>query len=163
MMKPGHSEQQRRLNRFKVGLKNAGVKCTHQRIEIFKELANSCEHPDVATVFNGVRQRLPTISLDTVYRTLSLFVDLGLVSSLSAHGDRMRFDANNRPHHHFVCGVCGLTRDFYCEQVDRIALPKEVEAMGTVEMRHMEVRGICSLCNASTNQNQSAKREEGDR
>ncbi|MGB3975398.1 MAG: transcriptional repressor [bacterium] len=163
MMKPDHIEQQKRLDRFKTGLKNAGVKCTHQRIEIFKELANSCEHPDVATVFNGVRQRLPTISLDTVYRTLSLFVDLGLVSSLSTHGDRMRFDANDRPHHHFVCGVCGLTRDFYCEQVDRIALPKEVEAMGTVEMRQMEVRGICSSCNASIKQTQSAKREEGDR
>ena len=158
-MESDHKELDRRFNRFKAGMKRAGIKITHQRIEIFREVANSCDHPDVATVFDGVRKRLPTISLDTVYRTLWLFIDLGFISSLSARGDRVRFDANDRPHHHFVCGSCGLTRDFYCEQVDRIALPKEVEAMGTVEVRQMEVRGICSSCRDKGDLTEGAMRE----
>ena len=161
-MKPNNEELERRLDRFKIGLRNAGVKLTHQRIEIFREVAKSGDHPDVETVFEGVRRRLPTISLDTVYRTIWLLIDVGLLNTLGPQRDRMRFDANDKPHHHFVCIECGATQDFYCEQLDQIQLPEEVNSMGTVEMKQLEVRGVCSRCKKTAKAKQCARRKKGD-
>ena len=75
-------EIQHRMIRFKEALARAGVKLTHQRLETFSEAARTGEHPDAETVFRGVRERLPTVSLDTVYRTLWLLIDLGVLITL---------------------------------------------------------------------------------
>ena len=53
-------------------------------MEIFRELAQTGDHPDVETVFKGVRERMPTVSLDTVYRTLWWLKELGLIKSTRA-------------------------------------------------------------------------------
>ena len=96
-------------------LRESGVKLTHQRMEIFREIVGRTDHPDAASIYESVRKRLPTVSLDTVYRTLSMLKDAGLISTLGPSQDRVRFDANVAPHHHFVCTKCGKTEDFYFE------------------------------------------------
>ena len=70
------------MSRLKDALKRSGLKLTHQRLEIFREVATSGIHPNAEKIFNGVRERMSTISLDTVYRTVWLLFDLGLVTSL---------------------------------------------------------------------------------
>jgi Fur family peroxide stress response transcriptional regulator len=145
-METGSRQLQERMSRLKDGLKRSGLKLTHQRLEIFREVAQSGIHPDIETVFNGVRERMPTISLDTVYRTLQLLLDLGLVSSLGAARERVRFDANLKSHHHFVCVRCGLIRDFYSQHLENIDCPKEAEAFGEPVSLHMEVKGVCTKC-----------------
>jgi hypothetical protein len=55
----------RRLLRFKDAARKAGVKLTHQRLEIFREVASSIDHPAVEAVFRAVQSRIPTVSLDT--------------------------------------------------------------------------------------------------
>jgi hypothetical protein len=67
---------------------------------------------------------MPTISLDTVYKTLWLLNDLSLVGTLGAPREGTRFDANLSPHHHFVCVRCGLTLDFYSDELDELKLPQ---------------------------------------
>ena len=52
------------MNHFKEGLRRSGVKLTHQRLEIFREVVKSSDHPDVETIYKGVRKRVPTVSLD---------------------------------------------------------------------------------------------------
>lgn len=138
--------QDRSLEEVKAALRAAGVKVTHQRLEVFREVAGVQDHPDVETVFQGVRQRLPTISLDTVYRTLALFTELGLLATLGSPRDRYRFDANLQPHHHFVCIRCGFTADFCHEQFNQLLIPAAAEAFGQVERAQVEVRGICRRC-----------------
>lgn len=145
-MKISTEELTRRVNRFKEGLRQSGVKLTHQRIEIFQELAKSLNHPDVDTIYRNVRKRIPTISLDTVYRTLWLLLDLGLISTLGPSRGRTRFDANMKSHHHFICSVCGMTRDFYSEEFDGLKVPLSVKSFGQVVMTHVEVRGVCLKC-----------------
>ena len=58
------------------------MKLTHQRMEIFREVARTADHPDAQTVYERVRKRVPAVSLDTVYRNLWLLSDLGLLSTL---------------------------------------------------------------------------------
>lgn len=123
-----------------------GIKLTHQRIEIFREVAQAGDHPGADQVFQRVRDRMPTVSLDTVYRTLWLLNDLGLVVTLGASREPTRFDANLQNHHHFVCGQCGFTRDFYSNELDTIRLPDSVSALGEIKATHVEVRGVCREC-----------------
>jgi Fur family peroxide stress response transcriptional regulator len=145
-METSSKQLQERMSRLKDGLKRSGLKLTHQRLEIFREVAKSGIHPDAETIYKGVRERVPSISLDTVYRTLWLLLDLGLVTSLGASRERARFDANLKPHHHFVCVRCGLIRDFYSQYLENIEYPEEAEAFGEPVSLHLEVKGVCTKC-----------------
>jgi Fur family peroxide stress response transcriptional regulator len=145
-MKIRRKEVEQRVRHFEAVCREEGIKLTHQRIEVFREVARSGDHPDADQVFQRVRLRVPTISLDTVYRTLWLLNDLGLVVTLGSSRERTRFDANLKSHHHFVCGKCGLTRDFYSDDLDGIRLPDSAGAFGEIEAVHVEVRGICLTC-----------------
>ena len=138
-----------RLGRFKAAARASGVKLTHQRLEIFREVASSLDHPDAESVFRAVRRRLPTLSLDTVYRTLWMLNDLGLITTLGPRRERVRFDANLDHHHHYVCTRCGLTRDFTSSGLGALRVPVAVRELGRVITTQVEVRGICSRCAAT--------------
>jgi len=136
------------MARFNETCRKSGAKLTHQRMEVFREVAQTGDHPDVEKVYKGVCERMPTISLDTVYRTLWWLKELGLITTLGPPRERTRFDANLTRHHHFVCVECGLTRDFYSDQLDKLKLPKSVQSIGQVETTQVEVKGVCLKCAA---------------
>ncbi|MFC1489415.1 Fur family transcriptional regulator [Thermodesulfobacteriota bacterium] len=142
--------------------RNSGMKLTHQRMQIFREVAQTGGHPDAEKVFQGVRERMPTMSLDTVYRTLWMLKDLGLITTLGPPRERNRFDANLSHHHHFVCVRCGLTRDFYSDAFDELKLPNSVKAFGRVETTQIELKGVCLKCNdeAKSQTKKFKKKEE---
>jgi len=141
------------MGRFAATCRRHGVKATHQRMEVLRELAATGEHPDAKTIHERVRQRIPAISLDTVYRTLKLLEARGAISRVGSTRDRARFDANTARHHHFVCSECGMIGDFYSDALDRLPVPPEVAEMGRVEGVHVELRGRCRNC-----QNRASKR-----
>ncbi|KAA0253097.1 transcriptional repressor [Acidobacteria bacterium ACD] len=145
-MKVSPDEARRRVDTFRQASREAGVKLTHQRLEIFQEIAASGAHPSAETVFQAVRERVPTVSRDTVYRTLWLLQELGLITTLGPRRDAVRFDANLSPHHHFVCTTCGLAEDFVSPELDALSVPEEVRALGTVIGTQVEVRGRCAGC-----------------
>ncbi len=117
------AELRARGEAFRLALRSSGLKVTPQRLEIFREAARSEDHPDVEAIYRGVRKRVPTISLDTVYRTLRVFLDHGLLVSRGTDEDRLRLDANTRPHHHYVCRRCGLTRDVTAGEIGPLPIP----------------------------------------
>jgi len=139
-------EVEQRMRRFEKVCRDTGIKLTHQRMEIFREIAQTDDHPDVDRIFQRIRDRLPTLSLDTVYRTLWLLNDLGLVKTLGSSREATRFDANLEKHHHFVCKQCGFTRDFVSHDLDNLTLPDSLRSFGEAEVTHIEVRGVCREC-----------------
>jgi len=143
---PALSDYQQRLRHLTEGLKRAGVKRTHQRLEICREVAAADTHPAADAIYLGVRERVPTISVDTVYRTLWLLRDLGLIGTLTTCGPSVRFDGDSTPHHHFVCTRCGEVYDFYSAEFDQLRVPKEVRAQGIVQKTQVEMRGTCLRC-----------------
>lgn len=145
-MKVTKQEVERRMEQFKTVCRDKGIKMTHQRMEIFREVAQTGDHPGAEQVHERVRRRIPTVSLDTVYRTIWLLKDLGLVVTLGQEYARARFDANLNEHHHFVCSHCGFTRDFYSSDLNTITLPTDAGHLGQAESTHVEVRGICREC-----------------
>ena len=139
-------EVQKRVSEFSEACRRYGVKATHQRREIYRELAGTNGHPDVETIYNKVRKRIPAISLDTVYRTLHLLEKKGLIARVGFLGDKTRFDANTDRHHHFVCTECGFMGDFYNEEWSDFRNRSAVMTMGTVNSIHVELRGLCKAC-----------------
>ncbi len=140
------SRTEHRLDHLKAVARRTGVKLTHQRLEIFRELASTDEHPSADTIFRAVQQRVPTVSVDTVYRTLWMLHDLGLVTTLGPQRDGVRFDANLDPHHHYVCVRCRLVRDFESADLNALRVPDAVKDLGTIADAHVEVRGVCAKC-----------------
>jgi Fur family peroxide stress response transcriptional regulator len=140
------AEIARRMQRLIDTCRQNGMKVTHQRMEVFRELAGTDEHPDAERIYQNVRKRVPAISRDTVYRTLSSLEGQGLVRKAEILFSRGRYDANMDRHHHFVCTECGLVRDFYCEALNDLPIPKDVALLGHVESSHVQLRGICLAC-----------------
>jgi len=139
-------EIERRMRRFTDTCQGHGLKLTHQRMEVFRELAGADDHPDAETIYQNVRRRVPAISRDTVYRTLATLEEQGLVRKAEILASKGRYDANMDRHHHFVCTECGLVRDFCSAKLDDLPIPKSVASLGRVESSHVQLRGICSAC-----------------
>jgi Fur family peroxide stress response transcriptional regulator len=131
---------------FETTCRETGLKATHQRMEIFRELARSEDHPDAEAVYQSVRRRVPAISRDTVYRTLATLEERGLILRAEALSGSTRFDANTQRHHHFICTSCGAIKDFRSEALDELPLPESVLSLGAIEAAQVQVRGICAAC-----------------
>lgn len=124
----------------------AGIKLTHQRLEIFRELMTVGDHPSAELVHKRLQEKLPTIAIDTIYRTLATFDDLGLVKKLHILNERTLFDINVDMHHHFICTRCKKVEDIYWPDFDNTMLPEKVEGMGKIKSRHLEIHGVCHSC-----------------
>lgn len=141
------SEQQ--LENLRRLCDEAGIKLTHQRLEIFRELMVVTNHPSAEEIYKRIHTRLPTIAIDTVYRTLATFDELGLVKKLHVMNERNLFDVNLTVHHHFICSDCKKVEDIYWPDFDKSMLPKAVAGMGEAHSRHLEIHGVCNSCLAA--------------
>jgi Fur family peroxide stress response transcriptional regulator len=138
--------EDRKLEEFVAMCRRAGLKATQQRMEIFRELMRSTEHPDAETLCKRVRQRVPSLSLDTLYRTLRMLEEKGVIHRVRWGGERARFDPDTKPHHHFICTVCGRIEDVHTDAFDHLPTPVEVEDIGQVDTTYIELRGRCRSC-----------------
>ncbi|HIP40573.1 MAG TPA: transcriptional repressor [Desulfocapsa sulfexigens] len=136
----------RGLEQLKQLCNDAGIKLTHQRLEIFRELLSSNDHPSAEIIYQRLHKKLPTIAIDTVYRTLATFDELGLVRKLHIMNERTLFDTNLDIHHHFICTRCRKVEDIYWPDFDKAMLPESTEKMGKIQSRHLEMLGICNEC-----------------
>jgi Fur family transcriptional regulator, peroxide stress response regulator len=144
-MSVAQDEIERRVELMKDALRGRGMRLTHQRIEVVRDIAAADDHPDVEHIFRDVRTRVPTISLDTVYRTVATLVELGCVTRTTLTPGPARYDANVTHHHHFVCTRCGTACDIDFD-LDAIRGPAGTEGVGTVETVEVRLRGTCMAC-----------------
>jgi Fur family peroxide stress response transcriptional regulator len=115
-------------------------------MEIFHEIIFSNDHPSAEQIYNNLKSKLPMISLDTVYRTLTTFENSGIISKMSVSDSRGRYDSNLVPHHHLVCTRCKSIVDFYWPTFETIRVPSEAKKWGNIHSKQVEMRGICGDC-----------------
>jgi len=94
-----------------AALRGRGVQPSAQRVEIARVVLAACDHPSADDVLERVRARLPVVSRATVYNTLNLFVEKGLLRALHLAAGRVVFDPKTSPHHHFVDEATGRIDD----------------------------------------------------
>lgn len=140
------SEVDGRMRELEAELRESGLRMTVQRREVLREVAGNREHPDAETVYQRVQRRIPMISRDTVYRTLTLLEDRGLIGRVNVLSERARFDGRRGSHPHFVCIACGAVKDVSPEGVDWPAVPDGVRAEGDVRSVEVRFRGVCREC-----------------
>jgi len=127
-----------------------GLKLTHQRLEIYREMATARDHPSAEMLYQRIRQRIPTISLDTIYRTLSNFEAHGLINRVHTLESQAHYDARREQHHHLVCERCGRIVDFEWKALDETPVPESVTKWGSVSSRTITLQGVCSACLQNT-------------
>jgi Fur family transcriptional regulator, peroxide stress response regulator len=150
------SHVEERLRELVAACRKAGAKVTHQRREVLRAVVASEIHPDAQTILARVRERMPTISFDTVYRTLAFLEEHDLIRRVHVSGERARFDGNRKSHHHFICTNCGKIVDFENEDFDSIPLPPDVLSLGKSLSTQLQVFGICTECSHSKGDHRGA-------
>jgi len=137
---------QDQLAHFEQACRDAGLKLTHQRLEIFRELAAAGDHPSAETIYKRLRHVLPTLSIDTVYRTLTTLEEHHLISRIHTVESHARFEAKIAPHHHAICRKCGRISDFRWNSFDTTHLPDEISDWGKIENKQVTLHGTCQQC-----------------
>jgi Fur family transcriptional regulator, peroxide stress response regulator len=131
---------------FKSISRKHKIRVTPQRVEIFKELSASYNHPSTNSIYKKVKLSLPNISFDTVYRTLLMFAEKGIVRTVEGTGDETRFEPNLEAHHHFRCLKCGRIIDFRDESLNDIKIPEDIKNRFKVLTKRVVVEGLCESC-----------------
>ena len=131
---------------FRDRCKQYDLNITPQRAVIYEELLESKDHPCVENVFDRVKNALPNISLDTVYRTLSIFAEMGVVNVVEGYGESKRYDPDVNTHHHFRCRNCNKIVDFSNKGYDNLKIPREFRRKFNVTNVKVILEGICERC-----------------
>ncbi|BBD09055.1 Fur family transcriptional regulator [Desulfovibrio ferrophilus] len=126
-------------------MENKPQRMTKQRKIILEELRKLTSHPTADELYEIVRERLPRISLGTVYRNLDVLSENGEVLKLESAGSQKRFDGDVSSHCHVRCVNCGRVGDV----MDELPEPEvhSVSAPGfTITHGATEFYGVCDTC-----------------
>jgi Fe2+ or Zn2+ uptake regulation protein len=129
-----------------------GLRNTPQRQLIYRIVSSSPQHLSAVHVQHQLETLMPGISLPTVYATLELFADLGIVRKMAMIDGVMLYDTGQqRPHAHMVCRNCGRIFDLDIPPVNS----DDVTAAGNqgfrVDSGDLVLHGLCRDCQAKTN------------
>ncbi len=135
-------------NKIASVLRKQGYKLTPQRRAILTAMALSNEHLTPSALFTRVNKLQSSIGLVTIYRTLDILVDLGLVCRVHTGNNSLSY-IMRRPsehHHHLICSKCGSVVDFI--DCDLTALEKSLTARTgfKIENHLLEFSGCCRDC-----------------
>lgn len=130
-----------------------GIKPTRQRTLVLDAVRGSREHPTIRGLHERLSRTLPTLSKTTVYSTLGLLAENGLVRRLDIDPSEARFDGLTEPHHHFLCASCGRIRDIDIRCVH--GRRGRIEGHRIDEV-HGYFKGVCAACLASAGRKRPA-------
>ena len=134
------------LKAFEQACRHAGLKITHQRLEVFRELTLASDHPSAETIHQRLKKKLPTISVDTVYRTLATLEKHGLVSKVQTVESQARFEVTGHHHHHLICDNCHEIIDFEWDFFNESPLPGKIADWGQIKEKKVIIHGLCRKC-----------------
>ncbi|HEY4695638.1 MAG TPA: Fur family transcriptional regulator [Candidatus Hydromicrobium sp.] len=125
--------------------KRNNLKVTPQRSLIYRELVESKDHPSAEILYKKVKKIFPTISFDTVYRTLLTFSKIGIADILTLPGEPKRFDGDRNRHYHFRCMKCDNIIDIENDS-NIIKIPESISRKFDILNSKIIFEGICDKC-----------------
>lgn len=141
----GYQEQ------FRDSMERNGRHVTRQRLSIAGVLYAMHGHPTIAELHDELKKSMPDLGLATVYRTVKMLKEAGLVMELRGEEDSARFEAMNesKHHDHFICRKCGTVIEVSCPELER-AQSELARKYGFFpdEKAHC-VYGLCSDCRSN--------------
>ncbi len=122
------------------------TRSSKQRTAILEVLQQTDTHPTADWVYQQVSQRIPNISLGTVYRNLSRLATAGVIQRMAIGDGNDHFDYTVTPHDHFYCEKCGRLYDLplpYDSTLDRQAA---ASSCGEIRWHRLVFHGVCQRC-----------------
>ncbi|MBI5325335.1 MAG: transcriptional repressor [Ignavibacteriae bacterium] len=101
-------------------LANAGLKATVQRLVILEALTNNYSHPTAESIYKQIKKDYPSISLSTVYNTLEVFRQCGIIRIVNTDSITARYDSVTDMHHHIFVENDNKIKDYYNPELDKI-------------------------------------------
>jgi len=129
-----------------AALRERGQRVTPQRLGVARIIGRADRHVTAEQVFDEVGELMPGVSLPTVYATLELLRELGLVERVPTEGGAVVYDARMDDHHHLVCRRCGAIADVETD-IGTAELMDAARAAGFTPLTtQVVVRGLCADC-----------------
>ena len=137
-------------------LRDKGHRLTPQRMMVLEAIESSEDHVSAEDIYERARSRYPYMNISTVYRTLELLKELGLVAESDMGGGRYLYHpAGKASHHHLVCRKCGRIEDVDEAAFERLRDELKDRYGFEARFEHMAVFGACKRC-----QREKGNREE---
>lgn len=124
----------------------AGLRVTRPRLTLYRFLVQRHDHPGIEQIFADAQASLPSLSLNTVYRTIRTFETAGLVACVTTWRGVARYDADVNSHAHFLCVRCGMIADVDADEVLRFEKSSIRPAHGVIDRADLLLRGVCKGC-----------------
>lgn len=135
-----------------VDWRAVGLRRTPQRAVVLSIVRSCYEHPTAEWIHQQARRELPDISLATVYRTLRLLKEKGLIHEFSGGPSPSRFDGIlDGPHEHVRCVRCGVVRDVDIPEVGSVRRIVARRSGFQIEKYPLLFHGLCADCGARAN------------
>jgi Fur family ferric uptake transcriptional regulator len=128
-------------------LRRQGYRLTPQRVMILSVIENSENHISAEEIYSQVVARYPRVNISTVYRTLELLKQLGLIYEIDLGGGRIGYHPEGRGHHHhLICRECGAVIDVN----ESVLFPIQAILLQafdfSADLRHLAIFGLCKNC-----------------
>ena len=133
--------------------KASELRMTRQRRVILEELETSGQHPTADAIYHNVRQRMPNISLGTVYRNLEILSQAGLIKKLRVGPGQRRYDRVLKQHYHVRCVQCGRISDVPAEPFGDLEEAARGNSGFDIVGHELEFEGLCEKCRDGSPQN----------
>lgn len=134
------------MNTLIEKLRHRHISVTPQRLAVLANLANRRDHPTAEQIYQDVRQQMPSISFNTVYKTLEVFCQKGLIIKVNPLHEVARYDSETGHHAHLICRKCHFIVDLHDEDVPAPELPEEARAGFRLERHSLIFWGLCPRC-----------------
>src|SRR4029077_1411243 len=152
------------VDSIKGSLKEKGVRLTRQRKLLLELIDKSGEHLDAERLFQLAKEKDPKLNRVTVYRTLKLLKEGGLVDELDLMhygGDQHYYETKTKQEHaHIICLRCGKVEEFFGDPLQRLRRQIEAHFGFQILLARTEVGGYCSHCQVLRQQEFSEAREQ---
>jgi Fe2+ or Zn2+ uptake regulation protein len=131
-----------------AALRATGRRVTMPRVLVHRHLRASDRHVTAEQLYAELAEQVPSLSAATVYDTLDLLDELGLIRRVSTPRGATTYDSRTEEHHHLVCRACGRIEDLDAE-VDTAGAENAARAAGFAPgFAQLTVSGLCSACRA---------------
>src|SRR6476659_5213541 len=138
------------VDTIKGSLKEKGVRLTRQRELLLELIDKSGEHLDAERLFQLAKEKDPKLNRVTVYRTLKLLKQGGLVDELDLMhygGDQHYYETRTKQEHaHVICLRCGKVEEFFGDPLQRLRRQIEAHFGFQIVLARTEVGGYCAHC-----------------
>ncbi len=128
-------------------LHDEGYRLTPQRMMVVEAIEESHDHISAEEIHTKARTKYPYLNISTVYRTLELLKEKGLVAETDLGGGRFLYHpVGKAQHHHLVCRKCGKVMDIEINMLDKLKDELKTEYDFDAELEHIAIFGSCKDC-----------------